>query len=143
MAKNTAQKNEEGTLKAGLKTGTEKGSLPANKKAVNAKASLSTGSKVSKGTATKKAATKKAAAKAAPKAKKEAAEGGRKGRAPAWPLETKVKVLVSENPKREGSASYDRFALYGKGTTVGAFLEAGGTSADLHWDSEHEYISIG
>jgi hypothetical protein len=102
--------------------------------------SLSTGSKVSKGSA--KPAAKKAVAKA-PKTEKVATEGGRKGRAPAWPLETKIKVLVAENPKRAGSASFDRFALYGKGTTVGAFLEAGGTSGDLHWDSEHEYISIG
>lgn len=102
--------------------------------------SLSTGSKVSKGSV--KPAAKKAVSKA-PKPEKVATEGGRKGRAPAWPLDTKIKVLVAENPKRAGSASFDRFALYGKATTVGAFLEAGGTSADLHWDSEHEYISIG
>lgn len=122
--KNAAEKNEASTVKAGLRTGTKVGKT-------------GTGVAAKKGAAaTKKPAAKKAAAK-------QPSEGGRKGRAPAWPLETKVKVLVSENPKRAGSASYDRFALYGKGTTVGAFLEAGGTSADLHWDSEHEYISIG
>jgi len=106
-------------------------------KQVNAKASLSTGSKVSKGTSAVKAATK------APKTAKPATEGGRKGRAPAWPLDAKIKVLAKENPKRAGSASFDRFALYSKNATVGDFLAAGGTSGDLHWDSEHEYISIG
>ena len=114
-------------------------STDSSKKQINAKASLSTGSKVSKGAP----AAKKAAAVKTPKAAKPATEGGRKGRAPAWPLDTKIKVLAKENPKRAGSASFDRFALYSKNATVGDFLAAGGTSGDLHWDSEHEYISIG
>lgn len=127
-----AAANETATAKASLKTGTKIGGATAGSKKPVAKA------------AAKKAVAKKAEkpAKAA-KPTKEASTEGRRGRAPAWPLETKIKVLVSENPKRAGSSSFDRFALYGKGTTVGAFLEAGGTSADLHWDSEHEFISIG
>jgi hypothetical protein len=119
-----AAANEAATNKASLKTGTK----------------LGTGTKVSKGAPAKPASKPaKAPKEKAPKAE---GEGGRRGRAPAWPLDAKIKVLV-ENPKRAGTASHDRFALYGKGTTVGAFLEAGGTSGDLHWDSEHEYISIG
>lgn len=120
-----AEKNEASTVKAGLKTGTKIGK---------------TGTGVG---AAKKGAVPAKPAKAAKPAKSEGESSGRKGRAPAWPLETKIKVLVAENPKRKGTSSYDRFALYGKNPTVGEFLAAGGTSGDLHWDSEREYIKIG
>ncbi len=54
-----------------------------------------------------------------------------------------IKVLAKENPKRAGSESFKRFALYAKNKTVGAFLKAGGSRSDLRYDSEHKFISIG
>jgi len=54
-----------------------------------------------------------------------------------------IKVLAKENPKRAGSESFKRFALYTKNKTVGAFLKAGGSRSDLRYDSEHKFISIG
>lgn len=54
----------------------------------------------------------------------------------------KIKLLVKENPKREGSSSYKRFALYSKSATVADFLKAGGTRADLAWDKSRKFISV-
>jgi len=53
-----------------------------------------------------------------------------------------IKVLAEKNPKREGSASFKRFALYKSGMTVGAFVEKGGTLGDVHYDTAHKYISV-
>ena len=46
------------------------------------------------------------------------------------------------NPKRAGSKSADRFALYKDGMTTKEFLEAGGTSADLSYDNAKGFIEI-
>ena len=46
------------------------------------------------------------------------------------------------NPKREGSASAARFALYQDGMTVGEAMEAGVTRGDINWDAKHDYISV-
>lgn len=54
----------------------------------------------------------------------------------------KIKVLVKENPKREGSASFKTFALYAKSKTVAEFIKAGGTMADIRWDVNKEFISL-
>lgn len=54
----------------------------------------------------------------------------------------KIKLLTKDNPKREGSASYDRFELYRDNKTVQAFLEAGGKSADLRYDENAGYIEV-
>lgn len=52
-------------------------------------------------------------------------------------------VYVSpENPKKAGSASYDRFALYQVGMTIDEFVKAGGTMADVKWDAERSFIKI-
>lgn len=100
-------------------------------------------SKLSKGSKKISAKATKAAKSTKPTAKKEKGEStGRRGRAPAWPLETKIKVVAKENPKRAGSAAAKRFDLYKDNPTVGAFLAAGGTSGDLHWDSTHGHIEI-
>lgn len=59
--------------------------------------------------------------------------------------EARVTVLV-ENPKRAGSASRERFDLYGAvGTTsrVADLLAAGLTAADLRWDESHKFIRLG
>ena len=54
-----------------------------------------------------------------------------------------ITVLAEANPKREGSASFDRFELYQDGMTIAEFVEAGGSIADVHNDVAKGYISIG
>lgn len=54
----------------------------------------------------------------------------------------KITLLVKENPKREGTDSFKRFALYGKSKTVADFLKAGGTTTDLRWDEAHKFIKV-
>lgn len=54
----------------------------------------------------------------------------------------KVTLLVKENPKREGSASYERFEGYKGAKTVADALANGVTRADLDWDAKHGYITI-
>lgn len=56
--------------------------------------------------------------------------------------EATIKLLVEANPKRPGSKSHARFALYVDGMTVEAFLAAGGKRADLAWDAAHGYIAV-
>jgi hypothetical protein len=53
-----------------------------------------------------------------------------------------VRLLVSENPKRAGTASHKRFALYRDGMTEAAYLAAGGTRGDLAWDVERKFIAL-
>lgn len=53
-----------------------------------------------------------------------------------------ITVLVKDNPKRPGSKSHARFALYKTGMTVGEFLAAGGTSGDVAWDARHKFIEV-
>jgi hypothetical protein len=50
---------------------------------------------------------------------------------------------IQPNPKKVGSASYERFALYRDGMTVSEALAAGITTADMKWDSERGYVVIG
>lgn len=75
---------------------------------------------------------------AAPAAK----TGGKRGPAPQYADASRIKLLVDKNPKREGTAAHGRFSLYVSGSTVGSFLESGGTRADLSWDVAHGFISI-
>lgn len=56
--------------------------------------------------------------------------------------EATIKLLSATNPKRPGSKSFDRFALYQDGMTVEAFLKAGGRRADLAWDAKHGFIAV-
>lgn len=51
-----------------------------------------------------------------------------------------IKLLVTENPKNENSASGKRFALYKNSMTVAEFLKAGGLMADIYWDRSHKFI---
>lgn len=46
------------------------------------------------------------------------------------------------NPKREGSASATRFALYKDGMTVKSFVDAGGTLADIDNDVKKGYVKV-
>jgi len=83
----------------------------------------------------------KAKGKKAAKAKR----GGGGGRREAkFSPGQKIKVLVKENPKREGTESYDRFEHYFDKSvkTVKDAIEAGVKMGDLHWDTDHEFISI-
>ena len=50
---------------------------------------------------------------------------------------------VMANPKKKGSKSYDRFELYKEGMTVNDALAAGVLRADIAYDSERGYITIG
>jgi len=54
----------------------------------------------------------------------------------------KLVILVAANPKREGSASHARFALYKNGMTYESALAAGVTNGDIHWDMAHEFIKF-
>lgn len=47
-----------------------------------------------------------------------------------------------KNPKRQGSASYDRFAAYKDGMTVKEAVAAGVLYADLSWDVGHGFIKV-
>ncbi len=53
-----------------------------------------------------------------------------------------ITVLVTGNPKRAGSAAYERFALYRTGMTVGQFLATGGLRVDITWDVNHGFIKL-
>jgi hypothetical protein len=85
-------------------------------------------------------ATRKAlalvAAKRAPRA------GGTGSKAVKFSSTSSISVLVAANPKRPGSSSAERFALYNVHNTVDAFLKAGGKRIDLDWDVKHGFISI-
>lgn len=98
-----------------------------------------------------KDATEKAKQEAKPNAAGEKAKE-KTPRAPAFPPEHKITFLKDKdgkpydagenNPKRAGSASHARFALYKSGMTVKDALEAGVTSADLKWDTSKNFIKI-
>lgn len=100
--------------------------------------------------ATKKSAAKVEEPKAAKKPAKKAAtptvekdeETSGRGRAKKYTPEMKIKLLVKENPKREGSAAHGRYEIYRDVKTVGEFLEQGGTGADLTYDSRAGNIEI-
>jgi hypothetical protein len=54
----------------------------------------------------------------------------------------KIKVLVEDNPKRTGTLSFERFALYETGMTVEEYVAAGGRSGDIGYDVEAGYIAL-
>lgn len=66
-----------------------------------------------------------------------------KARGPRGVPETAViHLLVTANPKREGSKSFERFSGYAEGQTIAQALDAGVTTPDLVWDAKHGFISI-
>lgn len=86
-----------------------------------------------------------AAKKAAPAAKKAAAAVEKKDYStPTNPRngDSKIKLLVKENPKRAGSKSFERYALYKDGMKVSDFYAAGGTAADIRWDASAGFIEV-
>lgn len=138
-AKKTATKK---AAKTEPKKATKKAAAPA-KKATGTKAAskAAPAKKLAKGTG-KGAAKKAASAKKAAGKKKDQGDGGRRGRKGAFDESQKIKVLVKDNPKREGTASYDTFELLKKSKTVGDFFANGGGSHNLHWNIERGYIEI-
>lgn len=71
----------------------------------------------------------------------EGAEETTKGRR-ARETDTDVIAVLVPNPKRVGSLSFSRFAIYTTGITVAEFLAKGGRRADLKWDADHDFIRI-
>lgn len=69
-------------------------------------------------------------------------ETTKRGRAGKFADDAKIVVLTKDNPKREGTKAHENFALYSKNKTVGAFLAAGGSRADLAWDVAAGFIEI-
>ena len=66
---------------------------------------------------------------------------GRKRHDPI-PEDRVIRLRVADNPKRAGSPSHRRFALYRDGMTVGEFLKAGGQRSDIAWDVDKGWISV-
>lgn len=73
------------------------------------------------------------------------------GRPSKYPDEAKIRLLADKdgntygpkhNPKRAGSASAERFALYKDGMTVKKYVENGGSRADLAWDEHRNFIKV-
>ena len=60
-----------------------------------------------------------------------------------YPEDMKLTVLVTENPKKQGSKSRERFEHYFTSKTVGEFLEKGGTYADIAYDLGRSRIKLG
>ena len=63
-------------------------------------------------------------------------------RSKKYQRDQRVKLLVDSNPKQIGSKSYKRFNIYYNKITVGEFLDKGGLTIDLKWDTEHNFIKI-
>lgn len=71
-------------------------------------------------------------------------------RSDAVPTEASVTLMVTENPKREGTQSHARFALYKKAKTVGDYLDACVKAGhprkkarlDIRHDLDKGYISL-
>ena len=77
-------------------------------------------------------------ASVAEKAKTRAGVRGPKGVA----LTAAITLLVAINPKRPNSKAYGAWARYTEGMSVADFLDAGGTTAALVYDSTHGFIAI-
>lgn len=65
-------------------------------------------------------------------------------RAPRAPKsDPRVVVDVAPNPKKPGSQSHERYAIWRVGMTVSEALAAGLTGADVKWDTERGYVKLG
>lgn len=117
-------------------------------KAKASKANVETKARKAKAIASKteaKASAKRAKAKV--DAKREAAKATRqvnKGSGIELADNMRIKLNVRENPKRKGTASYQRFQLYftKKPKTVADAIEAGIWRADLRWDAARNFIDL-
>lgn len=57
------------------------------------------------------------------------------------PLTAHVTLIATTNPKRAGTAAYERFAKY-ENATISFLLDSGITTPDLVYDAAHGYITI-
>lgn len=75
----------------------------------------------------------------------EALAKAREARGKDMEAERKKKITLVEknNPKREGSRAFEIYAKYKTCKTVGQFLDAGGTMADIRYDSQKGFIQVG
>jgi hypothetical protein len=55
-------------------------------------------------------------------------------------LNAKVRILSDGNPKKPGTKSFDRFALYRDGMTVAEALDTCVRPMDLKYDLTHKYV---
>ena len=94
--------------------------------------------KVSGATIAKEEAAEVIAAASESSAKQIIGKRGLKG----VPIEAKIVLLTNVNPKRKGCAAEGRFALYKDGMTQAEFLDAGGTTPDLAYDTSHGFIAV-
>lgn len=97
-----------------------------------------------KKTRAKKTVKAKSPVKAKTKAKKSpvvAAKTGR-GRQPLYADNAKIKLLVKENPAREGTSSHEYFETAKAAKTFGAYREAGGNLKYLYWFQERGKLEI-
>lgn len=67
---------------------------------------------------------------------------GKRGPAPTYG-DDRVITNVKPNPKRAGTPSADRYALYVVGATIGDYIAAGGRRGDVAWDLQREFITLG
>lgn len=54
----------------------------------------------------------------------------------------KISWVQDANPKKPGSAAHHKFGLYRVGMSVSEFIEAGGTIADVKWDTERGFVKL-
>lgn len=64
----------------------------------------------------------------------------KRGRASRFASEHRIRVVSEKNPKRGKAA--ERFNLYRDGMTVEQYLAAGGTTADLAWDTTKGLVQV-
>ena len=87
---------------------------------------------------------KAAKAPKVPKAPKEPKEPtNRSSFKKLWPDDAVLTCLVTENPKKAGSTSRERFEHYFTSKTVGEFIAKGGTYGDIAYDIPRQRIKIG
>lgn len=75
-----------------------------------------------------------------------------RGRHSGHPESWRIEVISATNPKKVGSRAAARFDCYGRGCTVGEFLDRCHTlghyqhrhqcRADIHWDIAHGFIRV-
>jgi len=117
----------------------------AEAKVRNAKASKAEAVKV-RGKASKATAKPETKAKAKAKATPQPRATTGPGKGSGIQLADNMRIILKrrDNPKRPGTASYERYNLYltKKPRTVAEALKAGITRADLRWDAARNFIEL-
>jgi hypothetical protein len=53
-----------------------------------------------------------------------------------------ITIVATTNPKRKGTLTYTRFALYKSGMTIADYVKAGGRTGDINYDIIAGYITV-